>query len=88
MRVELELAVDVTVQDYGGIPEGVSCSQSQVRLVLRDMAGKHVWDYTLLHGPCSWQDDCGMYPGGSGQRVLNTSFSKTLACQKLLSHSR
>ena len=53
----------ILMQECGGVPEGLSCTTSQVRLILRDMTGKHVWDYTLLHGPLSWQHDCMVYPG-------------------------
>ena len=34
--------------DFSRVP--ASTAATQVRMIMRDMTGKNVWDYTLLHG--------------------------------------
>lgn len=40
-----------------------STAATQVRVIMRDMTGKNVWDYTLLHGSLYVEDDHNHYSG-------------------------
>ena len=40
-----------------------STAATQVRVIMRDMSGKNVWDYTLLHGSSSADNEQYQYSG-------------------------
>lgn len=40
-----------------------STAATQVRVITRDMTGKNAWDYTLLHGPYSTEEENQQYIG-------------------------
>ena len=42
-----------------------STAATQCRVITRDMTGKNVWDYTLLHGALSTEKDNDQHSGTS-----------------------
>ena len=50
-----------------------STAATQCRVITRDMTGKNVWDYTLLHGSCSTETE-DYHHNGTSLRLFNTLY--------------